>query len=123
MLTIFNNQVSIKRTDLTLPAELHKRLKGVCNDRQITMKEAIHESIYLWLSKAGIANEQPPTASANEAAANYRPENIPWHDRMEIALNSPETRSFIQMNLEVAEKLAGSKLTQPRPAGKRASGE
>ncbi len=46
----------------------------------------------------------------------YRPENIPWHDRLETVLNDPEDKVAIQRALEWAERSVSAKMAQQAPS-------
>lgn len=111
-----------EQLSVRLPEDLALSFKGRCSASGRKYQHVIEQLIREWMSgdrkaKAAASHSPGPEPS------RYRPENLEWHDRLEMTLNDPDEKLGIQKNLEWAERTVTSKLNQARPAGKRASGE
>lgn len=136
-----------KNVTLRLTEEQRNRIGAIAQGKGHKFQWLL-ENYLEWYSKTGITPWNQPAAPVTKTSADsidlgppwkspaeaesedqravdkkrpvrYKPQNLPWHDRLETVLNDPEEAGGIQKNLEWAEKAVLGK-TPPRkqPTGK-----
>jgi hypothetical protein len=114
---------SKKQLSVRLPLDLVLSFQGRCSSSGVSYQEVVQELITAFMAGEPAKAVQPSSSSVTattERPQQYRKENLPWHDRLEMVLNDIDEALGIQKNLEWAERTVRDK--QKRPAGKRASG-
>lgn len=111
-----------EQLSVRLPQELVRSFRGRCSSSGRKYQHVIEQLIREWMA-GDRKTRSVTTHPASAEPLRYRPENLEWHDRLEMTLNDPDEKLGIQKNLEWAERTVTFKLNQLRPAGKRASGE
>lgn len=98
---------------MRLPVELVRKFKGRCSETGRKYQDVVEAVVRNWLANAALTADLKAKAPRATKVPLYKPENLPWHDRLETVLNDPHEAIGIQKNLEWAEKTVLAK-TPPR---------
>jgi hypothetical protein len=102
---------------LNIQIETHRLIKVEAAATGKEMREIVDEAWAAYLLIKG-GTKAPEVQAVPMDQYPYRPENRPWHERLEMTLNDPDEALGIQKNLEWAERT----VTAKPPPRKRVNG-